>query len=130
MPLEETTCCVCLELLQAPRVLSCGHPVCLQCTERITSITIFKNNNIDNNINIKTSTNVNDGNNGKPVLRCPQCHSLTKVQDLREAVESPSSPGISNLPFNQVFLVHVLIVSLQQISCVAIAKRCQPLEYV
>jgi hypothetical protein len=59
-------CCACLEPLTVPFVLSCGHKVCSNCTQKIT---IQKNTASNNNL--------------EKSLLCPLCHALTLLQELK-----------------------------------------------
>ena len=78
--LDKSTCGACLETLKLARVLSCGHHVCLRCTQNNSTTQTQHNNTSSNNIN------TNHHNTLEPMLRCSQCLTLTKVQDLREEV--------------------------------------------
>ena len=94
----ECTCCVCLELVKAPRILSCGHHLCLQCT-RSKSIQVQQNTSTNNNNNNNSTINTNNLKDVE-VLRCPLCHKLTKVQDLREEVKNQINPGNDTYPYH------------------------------
>ena len=92
-------------MLQVPRELSCGHRVCLQCTHKITSST-------------QNNTNTNNNNNLQQMLRCPQCHTLTKVHDVQEPVMNQTNAGkhppyIQSSLSNYIFHLFLLAGQIQ-----------------
>eukprot|EP00659_Diplonema_papillatum_P002022 gene2022-3096_t len=75
---EEALCCVCIDLLDDPVILDCGHTVCMKCAAKV--------HEFDGMRNSAASLSPDDS-----FLRCPQCRGETKL---------PGKGGVESLKRN------------------------------